>query len=166
MYPTFPKSLKLTASPQYPTHKQNYCKTCINNYRAVYNMLDSHICDAYKVAPPMSPPTIGWNSTMTVNEIFDQLMVMYGKPTPDAMHQNNLNFLTPYNPKDPLEILFKRCTNCQEIANIAKVPYTNKQLLMNVMDLLMHCGLYTCNMEDWDRSANANKTWLHLLSFI
>jgi hypothetical protein len=64
---------------------QNYCKTCINIYCAVHDGLDSHIGDAYKVSPPTSPPTIQLNSTMTLNEIFDQLMVTYGKPTPDAM---------------------------------------------------------------------------------
>ncbi len=88
------------------------------------------------------PPTIGCNSTMTLNDIFDQLMTTYGKPTPDALHQNNLNFLAAYNPQEPPELLFKRCTNCQEIAIIAKVPYTNEQLLMNVINLLMRCGIH------------------------
>ncbi len=74
---------------------------------------------------------------MTLNKIFDQLMVMYSKTTHDTMRQNNLNFLAPYNPQDPPEISFKRCTDCQEIAIVTKVPYTKKQLLMNVIDLLM-----------------------------
>ncbi len=88
---------------------------------------------------------------MTLNNIFDQLMTTYGKPTPDAMRQNNLNFLAAYNPQEPPELLFKRCTDCQEIAIIAKVPYTNEQLLMNVIDLLTRCRMYTRDMEDWDR---------------
>ncbi len=64
--------------------KQNYCKTCINIYCVVYDRLNSHIDDDYKVAPPMSPPTIRWNSKMALHKIFDHLMVTYGKPTPDA----------------------------------------------------------------------------------
>ena len=63
-------------------------------------------------------------------------MLPYRKPAPDAMHQNNLNFLTPYNQQEPPEILFKSCTDFQEIAIITKVPYTKEQLLMNVVDLL------------------------------
>jgi hypothetical protein len=82
------------------------------------------------------------------------------------MHQNNLNFLAACNLQEPLKLLFKRCTNCQEVGIIAKVPYTNKQLLMNVINLLMRCGMYTHNKEDWDRKPNANKTWIYLRPFI
>ena len=45
--------------------------------------------DTFKVAPAIAPGTVGWNSTMSLNDIFDQLMTTYGKPTPDAMRQNN-----------------------------------------------------------------------------
>jgi hypothetical protein len=79
---------------------------------------------------------------------------------------NNLNFLAPYNPHDPPELFFKRCADCQEIAIIAKAPYTEEQLLMNVINLLTHCSMYRCDMEDWDRRADTNKTWLHLHPFI
>ncbi len=64
---------------------QNYYKTCINIYHAVYDTLDSHFGNAFKVVPPTLPPTRGWNSTMTLNNVFDQLMVTNGKPTPNAI---------------------------------------------------------------------------------
>ena len=107
-----------------------------NIISAVYDTLDLHVHDAFKVAPATAPGTVGWDSTMFLNDIFNQLMRTYSKPTPDAMCQNNLNFLALYNPQEPPEILFKCCTDCQEIAIIAKVPYTPEQLLMNVVDLL------------------------------
>jgi hypothetical protein len=81
------------------------------------------------------------------------------------MHQNVLNFLAPYNPQDPSELLFKQCADCQEIAIMVKEPYTNKQIL-NVINLLMCCGMYVHDMEDYDRWADTNKTWLHLSPFI
>jgi hypothetical protein len=49
---------------------------------------------------------------------------------------------------------------------IANVKYTNKQLLMNVIDLLTRCCLYHCNLNDWDRKPDAEKTWLNLRPFI
>lgn len=52
------------------------------------------------------------------------------------MRQNNLTVLALYNPQDPPELLFKQCSDCQEIAMIANVPYTPEQLLMNTIDLL------------------------------
>jgi len=74
--------------------------------------------------------------------------------------------MSPYNPQNPPEILFKRCADCQEVAIIAKVKYTDEQLLMNVIDLLTHCGIYQRELEDWERISDTHKTWLNLRPFI
>ena len=72
---------------------------------------------------------------MTLNEIFNQKMEAYGRPTSNALRQNMI-FLSPYNPQDPPELLFKCCAYCQEVTIIANVKYTDEQLLMNVINLL------------------------------
>jgi hypothetical protein len=118
------------------THQKSYHDTACIVYRTVYDTLDAHVDDAFKVAPPTNPPTVGWNASMLLNDIFDQLMKMCGRPTPNAMRQNMMTFLAPYNPQDLPEILFKRCADCQEVAIIANVKYTVEQLLMNVINLL------------------------------
>ena len=92
------------------TMVKNYFETWKNIYRACYDTLDEHINDSFKVAPPTTPPTTGWNSTMTIRDIFHQLTMTYGIPTPDALLQNNINFLAAYSQQDLPEILFKRCT--------------------------------------------------------
>ena len=145
---------------------KNYFETWKNIYRAVYDALDVHVNDAFKVAPATTPPTTGWNATMLPTEIFDQLQTTYGKPSPDAMRQNNLTFLAVYNPQDPPELLFKRCADCQEIAILAKVPYTSEQLMMNVIDLLTRSGMFVRDLEDWDRKPSADRTWINLRPFI
>jgi hypothetical protein len=99
----------LTISADFALEK-NYVNTCINIFQAVFDTLNSHVSDAYKVAPATAPGTIGWNSKMSPNEIFHQLMAQYIKPTPDAVRQRKLAFIAPYNPKDPPKLLFKRCT--------------------------------------------------------
>ncbi len=86
---------------------KNYFETWKNIYHTCYDMLDMHVNDAFKVAPPTTPPTTGWNATMSLRDMFDQLATTYGKPSPDTMCQNNLRFLAVYNPQDPPEILFK-----------------------------------------------------------
>jgi hypothetical protein len=131
--------------------QKSYYNTACIIYRAVYNRLDAHVDDAFKVAPPTTPPTIGWNVSMLLNDIFNQMLKMYGCPMPDAMCQNMMTFLSPYNPQDLPEILFKRCADCQEVAIIANIKYFNEQLLMNGIDLLTRCGLYQRDLEDWDR---------------
>ena len=145
---------------------KTYNDTWKNIFCAVYDTLDLLMHNAFKVLPTTAPGTVGWNSTMSLNDSFNQLMTAYSKPTLDTMRQNNLNFLAPYNPQEPPEILFKHCTDCQEIAIIAKVPYTSEQLLMNVVDLLHQCGIYTRDLEDWDLQANVDKTWMHIHHFI
>jgi hypothetical protein len=131
---------------------RHYFDKWTNIYHAVYNTLDSHIPDACKVAPATT-----WNATMALNKIFDQQMLTYGKLMTNAIHQNNLTFITMYNPKDPPELLFKQCANCQEITIIAKVPYTSKQILMNVMDLFTCCSLFACHMDSWDQNLDVDK---------
>jgi hypothetical protein len=103
---------------------------------------------------------------MLPNDIFEQLMSTYGKLTPNAMHQNNLTFIAIYNPKDPPELLFKHCTNCQEIAIVARVPYMAKQILMNVVNLFTHASSYTRNMDNWERKPVTDKRYVNLHAFI
>jgi hypothetical protein len=104
------------------TLKKNYYETGINVCRACFDILSAHVANAYKTAPASAPSTIGSNLSIMPNKIFEQLMSTYGKPTPIAMHQNNLMFISTYNPKDPPELLFKHCADCQEVAIIAKSP--------------------------------------------
>ena len=100
---------------------------------------------------------------MLPNDMFEQLMLTYGKPTPDAVRQNNMTFYSAYNPKDPPEVLFKRFADCQEIAIVARVPFTTQQLLMNAVDLLTRCGmLYARDVDSWERKPIADQTYFLL----
>ena len=56
---------------------KTYNNTWSNIFRAVYDTLDLHIHDAFKVAPATAPGTVGWNRTMTLNDIFDQHTTTY-----------------------------------------------------------------------------------------
>jgi hypothetical protein len=96
------------------THQKNYYDTACNIYHAVYDTLNAHLDNAFKVAPPTTPPTIGWNALMFLDDIFDQMMKTYGRPTPHAMRQNMMTFLSPYNSQDLPEILFKHCTTVKK----------------------------------------------------
>ncbi len=155
----------LTISAEHTLNKYYY-ETGINVCRACFDILNTHVVGAYKAAPAGSPSTIGWNWTMLPNQIFEQLMTMYGTPTPNAMRQNNLTFISTYNPKDPPELPFKRCANCQEIAIVVKVPYTSKQLLMNVVNLFTRSGIYLRDMDKWEHKPGVNKMHVNLRPFI
>jgi hypothetical protein len=148
------------------TRAKNYMDTGVNVCQACFDILDTHVSNAYKTAPTGSPNTVGWNSTMLPNEIFDQLMLTYSKPTPDAVRQNKVMFFSAYNPQDLPELLFKCIADCQEVAIMAKVPYTTEQLLMNAVDLFTRAGIYAHDMDDWEHKPPNEQTCYNLHPFI
>jgi hypothetical protein len=135
-----------------------------NIKRACFNMLDDNIDDAFKVSN--SPTLRGWNQSMEIGEILDQITTTYGRPTPNALLQNVMLFRSAYSPADAPETLFRRIEDCQEVQLLGEDEYTPKQLLNNAIRLLLQCGLYTRNFEDWDRKLAADKVWTELKTFI
>jgi len=43
---------------------------------------------------------------------------------------------------------------------------TAQQILNNAVRLLLQCGLYTRDFEDWDRKIAADKIWTNLKTFV
>ena len=54
--------------------------------------------------------------------------------------------------------LRKRC--------LGKNPYTDKQLITNMIRLLLTTGLYIRAFEDWDQLAETAKTWIEFRQLI
>ncbi len=99
---------------------------------------------------------------MRVIDIHNQLSATYGQPTPAALEANDHIFHSPTLAADPPEVLFCCIKECAETALLGKNPYTNKQLIMNAVRLLLSTGLYTCAFKDWDQLGEASKTWIEL----
>jgi hypothetical protein len=112
----------------------------LNICRAVFNILDDNIGDAFKVSN--NPALVGWNHSMEPREMFNQITATYGKPTPAALLQNDTLFRSIYSPNDDPEVLFRRIEDCQEVQILGEDPYTAQQLLNNTVILLLQCGLY------------------------
>jgi len=132
--------------------------------RACYNVLDETIDDAFKFSP--DPNLMGWNPSMEIIDIMEQMTTTYGRPTPTALLQNDTLFRSPYSPIDASEVLFRRIEDCQEIMTLGDDPYTPMQLLNNAIRLLLGCGLYQLDFEEWDRKTAADKIWINLKPFI
>ena len=143
---------------------RNYWRSYENIKRACYNMLDDNIDDAFKVSN--NPALTGWNPSMNIIDMIDQLVTTYGRPTPVALLTNDTLFRSAYSPVDAPEVLFRRIETCQEIQVLGDDPYTAVQLLNNAVRLLLACGLYQRDFEEWDRRADADKTYLQLKPFI
>ena len=56
---------------------KNYYESYLNIRRAVFNILDDNIDDAFKVSN--DPMLVGWNPLMEPQEMFGQITATYGK---------------------------------------------------------------------------------------
>jgi len=144
--------------------EQNYWLSYKKIKRACYNVLNETIDDAFKFSP--DPNLTGWNPSMEIIEIMEQMATTYGRPTPTALLQNDTLFRSPYSPIDAPEVLFRRIEDCQEIMTLREYPYTQIQLLNNAIRLLLGCCLYQRDFEEWDRKTAADKVWINLKPFI
>jgi hypothetical protein len=127
----------------------------LNIPRAVFNVLDDNIDDAFKVSN--DPALVGWNPSMEPREMFDQITAFYGKPTPAALLHNDTLFRSVYSPNDAPEVLFRRIEDCQEVQILGEDPYTAQQLLNYAVRLLLQCGLCTRDFQDWDQKPSGDR---------
>ena len=85
---------------------------------------------------------------------------------PTVLLQNDTLFRSPYLPTNAPEVLFHKIKDCQEIMTLGEDPYTPMQLLNNAIRLLLGCGLYQRDFEEWDRKLAADKILINLKPFI
>jgi hypothetical protein len=92
---------------------KNYYLSYKNINHVCLKMLDENIQSQYKV---LNVNTMtGWNATMSVRMILEQLEGSYCKPDMMTIHQNNLLFQSPFLPSKVPEMLFYCIEQCQKI---------------------------------------------------
>ena len=114
---------------------RDYYDSYLNIRRAVFNILDDNIDDAFKVSN--DPALVRWNQSMEPRAMFNKITSTYGKPTPAALLQNDTLFRSVYSPNDAPEVLFRCIEDCQEVQILGEDPYTAPQLLDNAVRLLL-----------------------------
>ncbi len=62
---------------------------------------------------------------MTVMPILDQLLDLYGKPTPTALKGKDTAFRCPYLAANSPKLLFHQIKECAKITLLGRNPYTN-----------------------------------------
>jgi hypothetical protein len=135
----------------------------MNINRACFRMLDDSVPIQFKVSNVST--LTGWNASMSIQEILTQLKTAYSKPTPMALHNNNLLFRSPLATNDAPELLFDRIKQCKEIATLAGDPYTQMQIINTVVHILMQAQVLPLKEFDtWEQTPN--KTYPGLKTFI
>jgi hypothetical protein len=81
------------------------------------------------------------------------------------MWNNDKIFCTDFLPNNAPELLLLHIKQCQEVAIIARNPYSEKQLIANTIHLLLQSSIFPMKeFEDWE--ATNNKTWTSLKMFV
>jgi hypothetical protein len=106
-----------------------------NIQRACFRMLDELVSNQFKVSN--IPTLTGWNASMSIMNMLDQLVRTYGKPNAMMLFANDTLFCSTFNPNDAPKALFHRIEQCQEIAVLARDPYSDVQVINNAVRLLM-----------------------------
>jgi hypothetical protein len=84
--------------------KKNYYLSFVNINRACFRMLNNNIADQFKVSN--TPNMMGWNLSMTICSILEQLENSYGKPNNMSLFYNNTLFRSPFLATKAPEMLF------------------------------------------------------------
>ena len=142
---------------------QNEHQSYENIRRACFRMLDSNIADQFKVSNV--PTRIGWNQSMSIIDIIDQLNTTYGKPDTITLLHNDTLFRSAFNPEDAPELLFYRIEQCQEIQVLGRDPYSDTQIINNTVRLWMQENIFPLKeFKDWEEITP--KTYTALKTFI
>jgi hypothetical protein len=102
---------------------------------------------------------------MSIMNMLNQLETTYGKPNAMALFANDTHFHSAFSPNDTPETLFHCIEQCQEIAVLAREPYSNVQVTNNTVRLLMQASIFPMKeFDDWE--AVTLKTYPALKTFI
>jgi hypothetical protein len=106
IYTQFATPLHMKMADAIFLHNKNYYLSYKIINCACFKMLDENVQPQYKVSNVTT--MTGWNATMSVRLILEQLEGSYGKPNMMTIHQNNLLFRSPFLPSEAPEMLFYR----------------------------------------------------------
>ena len=136
----------------------------ININRAYFCTFNNNIGDQFKLSNLDN--MTGWNFSMSIRTIFEQLEHSYGKPNAMALFHNNTLFRSAFPATGAPEMLFHQIKQCQEIQTIAQDPYTHTQFINNAVQLLMLSGIFVLKeFNTWEamtvKSYPLLKTFIH-----
>ena len=118
------------------------------------------------IQPAYRPEAIGpaatatWPQNWTALQIVEALQRRYQKVSPAEKAKAKRDFLNPHDQNQPIELLFSRHENLQQLMTMAEEGYSTEQLIGNVVDLLRECPSYSRAIERWDAlPEDERNTW-------
>ena len=131
------------------------------NINQIEQQLSNLLLSAYDrkwLAVIMDPVTGQINKQLPL--IFSLLYINYGQITPTALNQKcdactNL----VYNPSKPIDQIWVQITSYSLMAQAAKSPATNEQLINIGIIILQREGVFTQDIRDWLKHPAQEHNW-------
>jgi hypothetical protein len=146
---TFPKGADRTTMEQAKTvwNANNDVYNSEQNVdRAVIAALDMAVPDDFKSGGVAAN---GWSGNINARDIIANLKEKYGKPGPADKAKIEAIYMKPYNPSRPIESMFKELETARMMSILARVPYTNAQILDKALTKIQVTNQYRNALVDW-----------------
>jgi hypothetical protein len=114
--------------------------------RAVIAALDMSVPDDFKSGGVAAN---GWSGNVNAREIIASLKDKYGTPGPADKAKIEAIYMKPYNPTRPIESMFKELETARMMSILARVPYTNAQILDKALTKVQVTNQYRNALVDW-----------------
>ena len=75
--------------------------------------------------------------------------ICYGTLTPEAIEENRQSLSTPWNPDEPIEILWKRIAEIRRVATAGAEPITDVMAITLTVAMIEKTGLLTDATKAW-----------------
>jgi hypothetical protein len=98
-------------------------------------------------------------TSVTTRQLLNHLYVTYGNITPADLANNDAKMKTPFDPSQPIEVLFDQIEDTADLAAAANAAYTAAQIVVYGYNLVFPTGVFIDACRDWRRRPEANKTW-------
>ena len=111
-----------------------------------------------------TPGLTGWDTTMSIIDIFSQMDATFGNLDAQALLANNSQYWAPLLLTETPGTLFLCLEECQEVQILTLNPYTDKQLIVNAVIVLQKANVFpTKDFNDWE--ALPLQTWATMKNF-
>jgi hypothetical protein len=134
-------------------------RTYHNVDQAIKKLIHEAFDDAYLNA--LSYEVVGY-ANCTSLDLLTHLLTFYAMIAPTELTQNYERLNTPYNPNQPIKMLFQHIQDARAFAVAGGQPYGAAMIVNVTYTLMFNTGVYTDACRAWQSRSIAAKTWAQL----
>jgi hypothetical protein len=131
-------------------------RTYHNVDQAIKKLIIESFDDAY--LNDLSDEIVGY-ANCTSLQLLTHLLTYYAMIAPTELTQNYKRLNTPYDPNQPIEMLFQQIQDARAFAVAVGQPYGAAMIVNVAYTLIFNTGLFPDDFRAWQSRSIAGKTW-------